>query len=464
MEGIAPGMFGRDVRPLIHHVLRRRGGAAESLARLFAYGDALGESLLKDLLGEHLVASLLASGLLLRDEARDGAIACPFELRPFENLFLLADDPTGGRDAVMPPAGTTHHLARLMPAHPTGRVLDVGCGPGSLALTAASRSANEVLGTDVNPRAIALANFSARLNGIQAQFELGDLTAPARGSRWDLVVSQPPFVIQPPDASAITFLHGGPSGEELALRLLAEIPDVLAPGGRALMLMEAVARPDEPLHSRMRPALGDAPVDLLVLAAPGAPPAMQVIAYATLEVPDGGPAYPVAAQKYLDQLDRLHVAEFQLALVVLRAAPVDRTGWRRLAATVPVASIARGDTNALERLLAGVDLAALDDTRLRQRSVSPARHARWVDERPQPDPASSSSRFVRFGAGSFGSDLAISDERFAMAASLHHAPTISAAIEAYAGADHEPAENVERALLGFVREGLMRGLFEPRPD
>jgi hypothetical protein len=27
----------------------------------------------------------------------------------------------------------------------------------------------------------------------------------------------------------------------------------------------------------------------------------------------------------------------------------------------------------------------------------------------------------------------------------------------------EPADSVQRKVLGFVREGLMRGLFEPRP-
>jgi hypothetical protein len=214
----------------------------------------------------------------------------------------------------------------------------------------------------------------------------------------------------------------------------------------------------------MRPALGDASVDLLVLAAPGAPPAMQVIAYSTLEVPGGGPAYPIAAQKYLDQLDRLHVAEFQLALVVLRAPPTEHPGWHRLAATVPVASIARGDTAALERLLDGIDLAALDDGRLQQRAVSTAEHARWVDERPRPDEQLPPARFVRFGSGSFGSDLAVPEERYQIAAHLQAAPTIKAAVEAYATSARESVANVQRSVLGFVREGLMRGLLEPRSD
>jgi hypothetical protein len=214
----------------------------------------------------------------------------------------------------------------------------------------------------------------------------------------------------------------------------------------------------------MRPALGEAPVDLLVLAAPGAPPAIQVIAYATLEVPEGGPAYPAAARRYLQQLDRLHAAEFQLAVVIVRARPTGDRGSRKLAATVPVGSIGRGDAAALERLLAGIDLAALDDLTLQQRAVDTSSHLRWVAERPRPNDGVQPARFVRFGSGSFGSDLALSEERYVMAGVLSEASTIAAGIEHYAAASGESADSVQREVLGFVREGLMRGLFEPRPN
>jgi SAM-dependent methyltransferase len=465
IEGIAPGLFGRDVRPLIHHVLERRADAAAGLARLFAYEDTLDESLIRGVLGEPLVSALLEAGLLALDaDSSPHHVRSRFQLRPFGGLWLLADDPTGGRDAVMPPAGTTRLVTQVMPAVISGSVLDVGCGPGSLALVAARRGAARVVGTDVNSRAVDLARFNARLNEIRdAEFLLGDLVEPVIGRRFELIVSQPPFIIQPPDAEAVTFLHGGPTGEEVGLRLLAVLPSVMGASARAMVLMEAVSRPDEPLHARMRAAMGDAPIDVLVLAAPGAPPALQVIAYATLEVPEGGPAYQAAARRYLQQLDRLSAADFQLGLIVMRSRPDGDSGRRKLAATVPVAALGRGDGAALERLLGGVDLAAQDDATLEQQGVTTSSFIRWIEERPCPDAQVEPTRSVRFRLGSFGSDLDLSQQRYAMAAVLDQAPTIHAATAAYATTLGQPVESVRHELLGFVREGLMRGLFEPRP-
>ena len=363
----------------------------------------------------------------------------------------------------MPAAGTTRQLTSVMPTSIAEQVLDIGYGPGSLALVAAQRGAPAVVGTDVNPRAIDMARFNARLNNVaHAEFLVGDLVAPVDGRQFGLVVAQPPFVIQPPEASAVTFLHGGPSGDEIALRLIAALPTVLAPAGRALVLMEGVARPDEPLHARLRTSLDHAPVDVLVLAAPGPPPAVQVIAYASLEAPNGGRAYADAAHRYAEHLERLGASSFQHALVVVRAWPLGATGRRRLAATLPVGPIQRGDYAALERLLASVDLASLDDARLAQHAVRPAEHIRWVEERALPDAASEPIRSVRFGMGSFGADFPIDAEPYAVCGVLDRADTIEAAIREYAASIGEQPESVRGGVLGFVREGLMRGLFEPR--
>jgi release factor glutamine methyltransferase len=82
-------------------------------------------------------------------------------------------------------------LADLVPEQ-AGDVLDVGCGAGTLALVAASRGARRAVGVDLSERAIELARFNARLNGVAAEFRAGDLLAPVRGEAFDLVVSQPP--------------------------------------------------------------------------------------------------------------------------------------------------------------------------------------------------------------------------------------------------------------------------------
>ena len=359
----------------------------------------------------------------------------------------------------MPPAGTTAQLTRVMPPRLEVNVLDVGCGPGSLALAAAHRGAVFVVGTDVNPRAVAMARFNARLNALpNSEFLVGDLVEPVRGSRFGLVVAQPPFVIQPAEAAVVTFLHGGPRGEELAVRLVGALPDVLAPGGLGLVLMEAVVHPDEPLHARLRPALEGAAVDLLVLTAPGPPPELQVLAYATLEAQGGGQAYAAVAQRYLEHLDSLGAAGFHHALVVLRAQREGEIAPGRLAATLPVGSIGRGDFAALEHLLAGIDLAALGDDRLMGMAVCASPHVRWVEERRGPDASLEPARMVRFAVGSFGSDFPIDDRRYRLCGLLDRSATIAAAVEAYAVTFGEPLATARSEVLPFVREGLIARL------
>ena len=54
------------------------------------------------------------------------------------------------------------------------RVLDYGCGSGILAIAAARLGAVDVLGTDIDPQAIAASRANAASNGARARFELPD--------------------------------------------------------------------------------------------------------------------------------------------------------------------------------------------------------------------------------------------------------------------------------------------------
>ena len=480
MAALVPEVGGPDYLPVLQYVLRHRDDSAAKLGRLFAYADTLDAQESTQVLGESLIDSLLQAHLLARQS--DGGIRSNFHLRPFDGLWLVADDPAGGSDAVMPPAGTTRQIAQVLPEHVTMSTLDIGCGPGSLALVAARLGAPTVVGTDVNARAIGMARFNARLNDLagRCEFHVGDLTAPVSGRRFALVLAQPPYVILPPESQAVTYLHGGHTGEEIALRLIREVPDVLEPGGRALVLMEGAVRPDEPLHARIKPVLGDAPVDLLVLAAPGPTPVVQVMGYASLEAPEGGPAYRAAVQRYFDHLESIDAREFHHALVLIRAHPEDSDAVRRgrprstraansrgagalprLAATVPVRALSGGDATALQNLLASIDVAALGEEHLLHQAIRTAPSTRWVEERPRPDPTAQPQRSVHFTWNSFGSDVVLSEERFVLAAMLDQAPTIGDAICEYTSATDVPADTARAKVLAFVREGLMRGLFQP---
>jgi len=101
------------------------------------------------------------------------------------------------------------------------RVLDVGCGPGRLALLAKKRTGvGEVHGVDPSPEMIELANERAKRAGLDVRFQNGvieDLPFP-EGS-FDLVTSS-------------FMLHHLP--DDLKRKGFSEIARVLRPGGRLL--------------------------------------------------------------------------------------------------------------------------------------------------------------------------------------------------------------------------------------
>ena len=67
---------------------------------------------------------------------------------------------------------------------PQDTVLDVGCGSGILAITAALLGANKIIGCDIDEVAVKVAGENAELNGVQDRiaFHQGDLTSQVEGS------------------------------------------------------------------------------------------------------------------------------------------------------------------------------------------------------------------------------------------------------------------------------------------
>lgn len=123
----------------------------------------------------------------------------------------------------------------------------MGCGIQTLHLLA---HADHVTATDLSERALAFTRFNLLLNadvlGLdrerledRVRLAAGDLLAPVAGERFDLVVSNPPFVITPrtdPDAPVLTYRDGGREGDRIVAELIAALPDVLAEGGTAQLL------------------------------------------------------------------------------------------------------------------------------------------------------------------------------------------------------------------------------------
>jgi SAM-dependent methyltransferase len=105
-------------------------------------------------------------------------------------------------------------LVRFAGVSPGAQVLDVACGTGVVALTAA-RAGAKVTGVDLTPELVERARENAGLMGVEAEFMQGDAEAlPLPDARFDVVVSQ--------------FGHMFAPRPEVAI---AEMLRVLKPGG-----------------------------------------------------------------------------------------------------------------------------------------------------------------------------------------------------------------------------------------
>lgn len=444
-EAVAPRMLDAVRLPAVTWWLREHGSPAAVLARLWAYGDEVDDAALARALDGALVRELVRLGALRRTEhgVRGG-----LRLVPFMGLWIASDE-MHAVDPVMGPGATTQELARVIDER-AGRVLDVGCGAGSLALVAAARGATEVVGVDLHPRAAEWTRLNAVLNELPVEALTGDLTAPVRGRRFDLVIAQPPFVVHPPELQATTYLHGGAMGDELTLRLVGELPDVLAPGGQARILFDSPVRPDAPLWRRLQDAHGDDELQQLAFVAPGNAPELQAIGYAASSHPSLGPQYAHAVQRYRAHLHAQGIERTEHALAVLRR----HDGGPGLSVTLERPSLSGLDAEVIEQTWAAIATASQPTPTLLRTLVGLPDDAWLVQE--QAADGSETRLALRLPPGRGGVE-ALSDAAALLVDLLREPGTVAELVQRYAAAcEAEPSE-VEGGVVDFVRQSLVSG-------
>jgi release factor glutamine methyltransferase len=122
-------------------------------------------------------------------------------------------------------------------------VLDLGTGSGHLAVVAALAGASAVA-VDVSRRALISARVNATLNGVRVTTLRGDLFAPVAGRRFDVIVSNPPYLPHPdealPERGLARAIDAGPRGRAFLDRICAGVAEHLAPGGVLLLVHSSV--------------------------------------------------------------------------------------------------------------------------------------------------------------------------------------------------------------------------------
>jgi release factor glutamine methyltransferase len=123
---------------------------------------------------------------------------------------------------------------------PQSAVLDLCTGSGILAIHAATRGATRVVAVDVSRRAALAVRLNAALNGVHVDARRGDLFGPVAGERFDLIVSNPPYLPSPapdlPRRGLARAWEAGPRGRVFIDRICSQAPAHLRPGGRVLIV------------------------------------------------------------------------------------------------------------------------------------------------------------------------------------------------------------------------------------
>ncbi|WP_299035941.1 methyltransferase [uncultured Pseudokineococcus sp.] len=364
-------------------------------------------------------------------------------------------------DHVLGIGGASTTLAQATVRPPVGRALDLGTGCGVQALHL-RRHAREVVATDTSARALQFAALTLALDDGAAgarggppvapvELRRGSLLEPVAGERFDLVVSNPPFVITPRAAGvpAYDYRDGGLVGDALVQHLVERVGDVLAPGGTAQLLGNWEHRDGEPWRERVGAWLEASGLDGWVVQRDLLDPA----AYAETWVRDGGqqagPGFDALVGSWLDDLADRRVEAVGLGMVVLRRPREERGGRLRRLEELPgpVAGPLGGhvaDVLAAEELLAGLDDDGLAALRLRVAGdVTEERHARPGAEHPQ-------VVLLRQGGG-FGRTVRVGTAVAGVVGACDGELPVGVLVGAVAALLERPADEVVAEVLPVVR-------------
>ncbi len=128
------------------------------------------------------------------------------------------------------------------------QVLDLCTGTGVLAIAAAKEGAHTTA-VDLSRRALACVRVNSALNRVRVEALRGDLFEPVRGRRFDVIVTNPPYVPGPserlPERGLERAWYAGIDGRVLVDRIADKAAEHLLPGGVVLIVHSSINGEDE---------------------------------------------------------------------------------------------------------------------------------------------------------------------------------------------------------------------------
>jgi methylase of polypeptide subunit release factors len=324
-ERIGPAATVSAARDDHRAALRATGGGdpLDTLIRLYVCAQVEPEAAVRAAFAPLPLGDAEAAGLVERhgDGLRQGV-----DLEPYGDAWwVLSDVPSSARpgeplpgDHVLGVGGASTTLTGATIRRRVGTALDVGTGCGVQALHLATH-AGAVTATDLSERALRFAATTAALNGQTWELLHGDLVEPVRGRRFDLVVSNPPFVVGPGVATH-AYRDSGRVGDGVCAELAAAAPGLLTEGGVLQFLANWEHVDGEEWADRVAGWFAGTGLDAWVIQREVADPA----AYVGLWLADANErADPARAAAWLDWFDAQKIEAVGFGLVTLRRGGSD---------------------------------------------------------------------------------------------------------------------------------------------
>jgi len=305
--------LGHDTRG--SEVARRRLAPAKALHTLikaFCLGIPVPRNELTSAVGAATVEGLVRLAVVTREQ---DAFIPRIAIDAAQDL-LIAHDPARQGEPLMGdhviglgPAPRT--LAALTVRSKAGRVLDLGTGSGIHALLALNLC-DEVVATDINPRALAYTRFNAALNRLAIPTtRQGNLFEPVAGEAFDLIVANPPYVLSPD--SSLHFRDSGMAGDELSRTVVREAARHLTDGGFASILVSWAHGEEEAWQAPLAGWVRGVGCDALLLHFRTYDP----VTYASLWIKDEA-EYAETLDRWLGYYDALGIRAMSSGAVILR--------------------------------------------------------------------------------------------------------------------------------------------------
>jgi methylase of polypeptide subunit release factors len=343
-------MFAYEARRKPAAAFRHAEWPLSAFVELLLAGRRVELASLRRVLSAEALTGLVECGVLSLD---DDEVSASVAIEPLDgDVLLVADVPPLGEpelEYAAPASPSSLQLARLTVRRDVDRTLDLGTGAGYQAVLAAAHS-RHVLGVDLNRRALGHAALALQLNGrTNVELREGSWFEPVeQEARFDLVVSNPPFLAAP----AVTWRYAhSEQPYELSQQLVRAAAERLSEGGLAhVMCAWGLRTGDEWLTTPSGWVVGLG-CDALVFCFETS----SAVGYATGEhrhlLGHDRDEFDRRVDGLLEYLDRIGSDDIAFGLVVLRR----RTGanWVR---GVPSSGPSGAAGPQVERMLAGGDL------------------------------------------------------------------------------------------------------------